>query len=263
MVEIHKSLHEFVQVGSYLPDHLWLRAIARCKAVLMPFSTEAVVFDARTAKIVGLAVEVGLPHDDHRVHRGRGSHTRYQTKRCCRGSRRALGHVMSRPNRKTTGQSLEIVILWLRVEIHETVSGTAAQDQHLRSRISSRITPRASTKLPQSMKFARCDGTACFDIHLSIHTRMVAAVHSTLRGPLPQRLNQGRSSLKSRRNHYHQWITRMIPCRQERKRSAACSRRFEMPPPMCLRAFRSTGRPEAKEAHMFVKHGAFGVSCRP
>jgi hypothetical protein len=76
--------------------------------------------------------------------------------------------------------------LELRVEIHETVSGTAAQDQHLRSRMSSRITPRASTKLPQSVEFARCDGTACFDIHLSIHTRMVAAVHSTLRGPLPR-----------------------------------------------------------------------------
>ena len=167
----------------------------------MPFSTEAVVFDARTAKIVGLAVEVGLPHEDHRVHRGRGSHTRYQTKRCCRGFRRALGHVMSRPNRKTTGQIPENVILWLGVEIHETVSGTAAQDQHLRSRMSSRITPRASTMLPQSVNFARCDGTACFDIHLSIHTRMVAAVHSTLRGPLPQWLNQGRSSLKSRRIH--------------------------------------------------------------
>ena len=33
----------------------------------MPFNTEAVVFDVLTAKIVGLAVEVGLPHENHRV----------------------------------------------------------------------------------------------------------------------------------------------------------------------------------------------------
>ena len=108
---------------------------------------------------------------------------------------------MSWPNRKTTGQRQEIVLLWLRVEIHETVSGTAAQDQHLRSRRSSRITPCASAQLSKSVNFARCDRTASFGIYLSIHTRMVAAVHSTLRGPLPQRLNQGRSSLKSRRIH--------------------------------------------------------------
>ena len=170
---------------------------------------------------------------------------------------------MSWPNRKTTGQCPEVVTLWLKVEIHETVSGTAAQDQHLRPRRSSSITPRASAKLLTSVNFARCDRTARFGIYLNIHMRMVAAVHSTLRGPLPQRLNQGRSSLKSRRKYDHQWITRMISCRKERTRSAACSPRFEMPPPMCLRAFRSTGRPEAKEAHIFVKHGAFGVSCRP